>query len=426
MARYYVPTFLTDLYMGKDKKFTTPWVGICTGAQFLTQFPEFNVQKADVSAANQVRWDDNPGKMKQFFDWGHIEEDTPLVVWPELLSTALAFRGIPPMGPYGLGAVSSGIPTPGAASHKLAHLRSPEAEVVGDANAARPDPDGPHSHPETYNPGFTIPPEGIYPYQLYVAPDVQVQTHVLNASNNSVAPSPFTWMTDSLQEADTPQTGGTTREHPQLYANGNFLVRQGETPHGGWVVYGLFGVSGSSEYQEYDMYWLTPVFYKIHDGFILADFGSRPYARGWANHADYQALVDPSDTWYNAGNWISLTNSTGDRVILSGGSVGNPGPAGTYRYRIGTGAGVPGNPAQIYDTWEWRREYRLDKITPGLGYIKRREFGEVFPLMNLISEQETVETTTTGLLREGETPMPKFREEEDSLILRKTIAEYGL
>lgn len=434
MARYYMPTFITDLHQRHGKKFVSPLPGLASGFTQVIQVPEFDIEKADVSASNQTRWN---SAMKRLFDWGHLPASTSLDVITSTIPVSF--------GPYSRGQAFSGIPVPGAASHLLNELSAPFGTAVGDGNPDYPDPDADHSHPETYNPNFTIPSSGVYPYQINVRAPASQRTHILAPGDNDISSSPLFWSNSSLQESDI-ETSTTTRHHPQLYPYGNFLSMAGVEPHGGWFLYGLYGVSGSSEFQEYDLYWITPKFYKIHDGIILTDSGTRTYARGWENLDDYRDVVDPTNPWYTDDKWMQLFNSTGADVILDGGTPADPGPPGMYYYRrgLGTGDGSISDPAGNWDTWEWRREYYLAQTTPGQGFIKRRHYAQVFPLMRLEEERETEVTLTTGLIREPRPddqagdqnegmmeahwipPIRNYKTETDTRIRRKKIAEYGL
>lgn len=445
-----MPTFITDLHMRHGKRYVQPWPGIVSGFTEFLQNPEFDIQESDVSASNQTRWD---GRMKQLFDWGHLPPATPLDVHFDSINHAgfIYLNTGPPVGPY-----ASNLPfVDGPASthrHVLSELRRPFGTFPGDGDSDKPDPDSDHSHPDTYVPNFAIPTTGSFPYRCYLMPPASERVYgaISDLGSTGVVEAATGWMFQSQQN---PHIGGTQLAFDDLlYEYGNFLSPTGVTPKGGYFLYGQYGESGSSALQSFDFYWIEPIFYKVHDRWIRLNEGgtsARGRAKGYISIDVYKELA-PMDAWWNEDNWIQLFNPTGQDVVLDsdGSGFSETGPPGTYFYRLCSGQGAPSDGPQGYDTWEWRNEFRLFKTTPGQGFSKRREYAQVFPMMRLEEERETILETTTGIIREPRPddqaedkdeddgpglmepywipPIPNYRTETDTRVRRKKIAEYGL
>lgn len=436
MARYYVPTILTDLHLQAGKKYTTFYPGLVTGVQFITPRPEYNIQQSQVNTSNQSRWG---ARMKQLYDWGHLDVNSPLEAHFILLNQG------PPFGFWGQTVYSTSPASTLLArrAHRLSHLKRPLDEVPGDGDSSLPEPDGQHVHGDTYNPGFQIPEEGVYPYQAFIRPPAPQRLAAQRVGSAPSAASIAPWMAQSQQDHqwDAMRVEGfnSGKFIRNLYPYGNFCGPKTGTPHGGWFLYGLFGVADSDPHQSYYLYWITPVIYKVHSGYVLMDRGGPPWAAGWQDRQDYKDLTSPNP-WHNDDNWIQLTSDEtipAGEYVLAGGNTTDPAPPGAYWFRLATGSASAGDQPAIWDTYEWRGEYRLDLTTPGIGFLKRREFAEVYPMMNLMKEREVVKVNTVGLLREKENrekpggyeeeePIPSLTREEKTRLRKRNVAEYGI
>jgi hypothetical protein len=439
-----MPTFLTDLHAQGGPTYVTKWPCMASGRRIKQQVPAFNVQQSQVNSNNQTRWN---GTIKAFYDWGHIPVDSPLELYPP--SSTLFFPASPPFGLYNSIQVATltGVGVTDAtarAAHRLNEIRKPLGEVAGDGDPTLPEPDGPHLHPETYNPGFTLPPTGVFPYQIAVNGHPSgSRLRSKGTFGQPVGNNSFGWEVQSQQNPTTGRTGVDL--NPHLYPWGDWLGPRGQTPHGGWVTYGLFGPHGTDESQSYEIYWLTPILYKVHDRAILhLTLQNGSYSEGYASIQMYKDNTDAvisgpwggpiPNPWHDDDNWIALHNELNGaavRVRLEWDTPAANGPPGTYFYRLATGSIVTGDFADVWDTWEWRKEYRLDRITTGQGFLKEIEYAQVFPPMSPHKFTEVTEIETRNLLREmagGERLPPAigYKTSEDKRLRKKKVAEYGL
>lgn len=366
MTLHYMPTFISDLISYDARQYwPVKFPCMVSGAADFQFRYTYTADENEASADNQSRWN---SEMQEFFNFQHLPIDTTLSIYPA-------------PGPLGFGVYKSA--TTVATRHTLDELRKPYTLITG------VDSGTPHTHPEAYNPGFTIPPTGSFPFQLYIGP-----------------PSP-------LERPETQSPGVTTWK--EIYPWFGHLVDTGSTPHDGFYTYGHWGVSGTSDVQSYDLYWITKKLYFLHSRNLLNNQQHTDQQK-----QDYKDQTDPdpeTNPWQLDANWIS-------RPVYSTSYTGSPSSApvtATRWFRLT----VP----STKDTWEWRGEWYLDRITPGVrpGYEKVFERAAVYPLMNVEEWREEKVTMVTHLQREGELPVMRYRDDVESERTKKRfICEYGI
>ena len=367
MTLHYMPTFITDLDSYDARQYwPAKFPCIVSGAADFQFRYTFTAEQEDVSASNQARWN---GEMQDFFSFQHVPLDTTLEIYPNV--------GAPSYGAYRRSSTSS-------LRHTLNDLRAPYIATSGSDITA------PHTHPEAYNPAFTIPETGSFPYVLYINPPT--------GSAGIVSENP----------------GASSHKEVYPYFAGH--VPTGTTPHEGYWVYGHFGVSGTEGVQSFDMYWLSKKVYFLHAGKLLSSY--QQYTD--QEKQDYKDQTDPdpvTNPWQLDANWISLmtysTSFTGPLSTAPG--------LGVRWFRLA-------EPFDTYDTWEFRGEYYLDRTTPGIrpGYEKVFERAAVYPLMNVEDWRFGTIVKTDNLLRDEQSPAVPLKERKVDDTRKRLVCEYGI